>query len=81
MNLFFLYILKQLESIANSHYRGSKRSVNADNTSNDELRRDIVQLEQQLQTEIAAEKKLKEKNTRSVELLKEYLIKQVNYIS
>lgn len=54
---------------------------NFDNNANnaatiDDLRRDLSQLEQQLRAQVAAEKKLKEKNARSVELLKEFLIKQ-----
>jgi len=42
----------------------------------DDYKREISQLEQQLRAQIAADKKLKEKNARSVELLKEFLIEQ-----
>lgn len=41
-----------------------------------ELRNELSQLENQLRSQVAAEKKLKEKNARSVELLKEFLIQQ-----
>ena len=42
-----------------------------------DLTREISQLEQQLHAQVAAEKKLKEKNVRSVELLKGFLKEQV----
>ena len=59
----------------------SNNSTNVIKTSDAatvELSREISQLEQQLHAQLAAEKKLKEKNARSVELLKEFLIEQVN---
>merc|ERR1711936_1284526 len=39
-------------------------------------RNELSQVENQLRTQVASEKKLKEKNARSVELLKEFLIQQ-----
>lgn len=62
-----------MESLLSSHLDG--------NTHRDpqigDYKREISQLEQQVRAQMAAEKKLKEKNLRSVELLKEFLIKQV----
>jgi len=50
---------------------------NANNAATiQELRNELAQVENQLRTQVAAEKKLKEKNARSVELLKEFLVQQ-----
>ena len=43
----------------------------------EELKREITRLEQQASALLANEKKMKEKNERSVELIKEFLISQV----
>lgn len=64
----------QLEQLAENHLRGKSPSHN--NQSTDELRRECSQLEQQLQSQAVAEKKLKDKCQRSVELIKEFLVKQ-----
>ena len=67
------------EDIIQYENRGGDQ--NYDNNVNnaaaiDDLRRDLSQLEQQLRAQVAAEKKLKEKNARSVELLKDFLVQQ-----
>ena len=62
-----------MESLLSSHLDGN---AHRDPQISD-YKREISQLEQQVCAQMAAEKKLKEKNLRSVELLKEFLIKQV----
>lgn len=70
--------LKQLETLAENHLRGSSPTHIQPLSANEELKQECTQLQQQLRTHVVNENKLKDKCQRSVELIKDFLIKQVD---
>ena len=80
LSLKYIFTLQQLETLAENHLRGGSPTHIQPASPNEELQRECSQLQQQLRTHVISENKLKEKCQRSVELIKDFLIKQVSLI-
>lgn len=61
--------------------RGSSPTHIQPPSANEELKRECSQLQQQLRTHVVSENKLKEKCQRSVELIKDFLKKEVRKLT